>query len=117
MCLTPGRAPFSESSLVTQKRNHSPFDQFRITMFSKMKGKAACSCRVQDVRDRHKRLAVLQRLHPDGVVAYPYFRVEENARSGVQAVLDQLHGRHVDSVNAEPDLGRFVERHSIDEVL
>lgn len=111
MSVLRSRSIFTESSLVSSSKANKEHAA------SRKGGNAACSCGVQDVRDCHKRLAGLQRLHPDGVAPYPYFRVQENARSGVQAVLDHLHGRHVDSVNAEPDLGRFVERYSIDKIL
>ena len=119
MCDPPGRAPFPELTRFYVTADQNQWASWSAPHHATTLGNATSAlCGVQNVRDSHKRLAGLQRLHPNGVMAYTNFGVQENARSRVQAVqLVHLYGRHVDSVDAEPDLGRFVERDSIDKIL
>lgn len=75
------------------------------------------SGRVHDMGNGHKTLSGLQRLHPHGVTTYPDVSIKEDTRLLVQAMVGQLHNRHLHSVNTEPHPGRLVERDAIDEVL
>jgi len=86
-------------------------------MHARKSSQASALGTVQDVRDSHVRLSFQHRLHPEGVATNANLRIQEDAGPRVEAVLDQLHGRHLDPVEAEPDLVRLVEGDATDEIL